>query len=342
MVFDSLARLALVSELSRRFGYHETGVEDYLLVRRRIADWIELTGWHLDKMGSAATFEFASSGSTGAPDWTTHSLASLASEIRAILAGPLSDKPPKRILALVPPQHIYGFLWTVLLPSATGIPVVDVPAGLASSTFRKVTAGDLIVATPFGWDALGKSGQTLPDGVTGISSGGPTTSATWQAATDLGLGRLIEVYGATETGGIGWRDSEAEPFRLMDDVAGSSEGLARGPQPARRLQVQDRLDWVAERAFFVLGRHDTVVQVAGVNVNLSELEAAFCGATGATEVAIRLSGDRLKAFVAADRGAKEAALQALMRTLPAAARPDEITWGSAIPRTPEGKRADWS
>ena len=339
--FDSLARLDLVAELTERFGYSETGVEDYLLHRRKIADWIELTIWHLEQRGADATFSFASSGSTGAPSWTSHSSRDLSSEIGAILKVPLAGRAPDRILALVPPQHIYGFLWTVLLPSALSVPVVDLPPGLAGSTLRQARPGDLVVATPYGWEALGKSGKSLPEGVSGISSGGPTTEATWTACRTLGVTGLIEIYGATETAGVGWRSDPNTPFHLADDVLRTEKGLARASSPERAFPLQDDLVWQSERAFRVNGRRDTVVQVAGVNVNLSELTANLRAATGAEDAALRLSGDRLKAFIVADRARAETDLHDFLSSLPAAARPANITWGDALPRTPEGKLADW-
>ena len=340
--FDSLARLDLVAELTERFGYAETGVEDYLLHRRRIGDWIELTTWHFEQLGADAKFGFRSSGSTGTPNWTTHSLRDLSSEIAAIRNGPLAASIPNRVLALVPPQHIYGFLWSVLLPSATGAGLVDLPAGLPSSTFRTARSGDLIIATPYGWEALAKAGKPLPPGISGISSGGPTTTATWASCKRLGLSRLTEIYGATETGGIGWRSAPDAPFHLAEDILRANGNLVRASAPGRELNLQDHLEWRTDRLFDVVGRRDTVVQVAGVNVNLSQLRADLCAATGAQDAAIRLSGDRLRAFVVADRLRTEAALHTFFSNLPAPARPADVTWGDALPRTAEGKLADWS
>ena len=340
--FDSLARLDLVADLTERFGYAETGVEDYLLHRRRIGDWVELTAWHLEQRGAEASFGFASSGSTGAPSWTSHRLRDLSSEITAIQTGPLDGRTPDRILALVPPHHIYGFLWTVLLPSAIGVPVVDIPSGLASSTLRQARPGDLIVATPFGWETLAKSGKSLPPGVSGISSGGPTTDVTWTACNSLGVSHLTEVFGATETAGIGWRSAPDTPFQLADDIARIGRDLARASSPERPLPLQDHLAWQSERTFQVAGRRDTVVQVAGVNVNLTELTENLCATAGVKDAAIRLSGDRLKAFVVADRAQTEPALHTFFSNLPAPARPTDITWGDALPRTSEGKLADWA
>ena len=340
--FDSLARLDLVAELTERFGYAETGVEDYLLHRRRIGDWIELTSWHLEQRGAEAALAFASSGSTGTPSWTSHSLRDLSSEIAAIQKGPLAARMPDRILALVPPHHIYGFLWTVLLPSAIDVPIVDLTPGLASNVLRQSRPGDLIVATPYGWEALARSGKSLPSGIGGVSSGGPTTDATWAACERLGISHLTEIFGATETAGVGWRSDPDAPFQLADDILRIGETIARASSPERLLPLQDHLEWQSDRTFRVTGRRDTVVQVAGVNVNLTDLKEKLCAATGAEDAAIRLSGTRLKAFVVADRTQAEPALHGFLSSLPAPARPSDITWGDALPRTAEGKLADWA
>jgi len=336
--FDSLARLELVAELTNRFDLAETGVEDYFLVRRRIGDWLELLTWHLSECAAKITFGFASSGSTGKPKWAYHTRVGLIGEVQAALSGPLADTSPRRVLSLVPPHHIYGFIWTVLLPEFAGLEVLEFAAGLPSRAMRCAQPGDLIVATPFGWDQFAGLEKTLPPGVSGITSGAPATPETWAAAQHVGIAKLIEIYGASETAGIGWRDTACANFQLASDVASSGGNLFRG---GVELAVQDKLAWPGAREFQVLGRRDTVVQVAGVNVNLSHLRDEIIAATGARDAAIRLDGARLKAFIAADRTVTETALHAYLNTLPAAARPSHIDWGRELPRTPEGKLRDW-
>ncbi|MEM1273972.1 MAG: 4-coumarate--CoA ligase [Pseudomonadota bacterium] len=342
---DSLARIELVQSLTARFGLDATGVEDYFLVQRRFGDWVDLLMWHLEQMGDRAALGFFTSGSTGAPKHIEHRALDLLSEIDALISGPLADWPAGgRILSLVPPHHIYGFLWSVLLPSRTGRTVIDLPPGMPGPVLRTAKPGDLIVATPFLWDAMGRLTRRLAADVTGVTSGAPSTQATWQAAEHVGLSRLIEIYGASETGGVGWRTGAEAAFVLASDIARDGAEVYRRSNMATALPVQDHLDWDGADTFRITGRKDTVVQVAGTNVNLSDLRHQILSATAAQDAALRLDGLRLKAFIAVAPAMKdqaEAAFHRFAATLPAPARPARVDWGTSLPTSPHGKAADW-
>lgn len=342
---DSLARLDLVMAVARYFNLQDTGVEDYLTVRRGLADWVDLVGWHLAQVGLDAKITFSSSGSTGPAKHITHARAVLDGEIDAVLQDPLRDLSSQgRVLSLVPAHHIYGFLWTVLLPERSARAAIEVPLGAPTAVFRHAQPGDLIVATPFGWETLAKCDLRLPEGLWGVSSGGPTTDKTWQAAQSIGLSRLIEVYGSSETGGLGWRIDAKAPFKLLPDITRQEGKLHRHAAPQQNLDIPDRLQWLEADRFFVKGRKDTVVQVAGENVNLGEWRRACLAQTGAEDVAIRLDDARLKAFVVTSGALQdktEAAMHSFLSTLPAAARPDRIRYGTELPRAANGKLMDW-
>ena len=339
---DSLDRLALVTVMNDFFGLSVTGIEDYLLIRRRLGDWLDLVQAHLDRVGGDAQFAFSTSGSTGKPRKALHPLALLRSELTAQIAGPLATTgAPARVVALVPPHHIYGFLWTVLLPDMLGLDVLDLSQAAPTALFREGRPGDLVVGTPFGWGRICDCGRPLPAGLIGVTSGAPCPDATWTALGQAGLTSVTEVYGASETGGIGWRTGPDAPFRLLDDIAITRRRLSRG---GRRLRVQDRLGWCGDTTFRVLGRKDKVVQVAGKNVNLDGLRTRLLRETGATDAAVRLVEDRIACFIATPPQSEpqvRVALHALLRQLPAVERPASITFGAALPRTPMGKLASW-
>jgi 4-coumarate--CoA ligase len=343
--FDSLARLDLVMCVNRFFDLSSTGIEDYLLVHRGLSDWVSLVGQHLEMVGTAAQVTFSSSGSTGPQTHSPHGLAALDSEVAAHLQGPLAGwDRTGRILCPLPVHHIYGFLWGVLLPARAGAGAIDLPSGLPGPVLRSARAGDLVLSTPFGWSRLAAAGRALPEGVTGVSSGGPTTPETWQAARQLGLARLIEVYGSSETAGLGWRDDPEQPLTLFSDIRHTDQGLMRPRSPSPSLTLQDHLDWVDSTRFHVRGRKDCVVQVGGVNVSLDHVRQHLCALPGVADAAVRLDGERIKSFVvsdAADTETLERALRRHLHSLPAPARPDRFTFGRALPRSDTGKLRDW-
>lgn len=342
---DSLATIELVTHLNLFFGLDATGVEDYLLIRRSLGEWVGLVEHHVSVLGPSLSITFETSGSTGRPKRIRQSRQALESEVDGLLEGPLKPSRVNRILCAVPVTHIYGFLWGVLLPKRLGLDAIDLPAGLPGAMLRKGRPGDLILATPFSWDRTSLCAGRFAPGVVGVTSGGPTTADTWHASEACGLSRMIEVYGSSETGGVGWRDEERRPFILMPDVERMAPEEAELRRPgAGVLDVQDHLDWVAPSEFRVRGRRDPVVQVAGTNVNLFDLRRLIEAEPGVSEAAVRLDGDRLKAFVVRTAEAApdlEERLRRALSCLPAPARPERYRFGPALPRTATGKLADW-
>ncbi|ETX29346.1 4-coumarate--CoA ligase [Roseivivax isoporae] len=342
--FDSLARLDLVARLTRWLGLAATGVEDYLLIRPRLGDWADLVAHHFATVGPAAQIAFETSGSSGAPRMVVHDRVTLDAEIAALRAALPERAPSGRVLCAVSPRHLYGFLWGLLLPAAEGRVAIDLHGDAPLRAVRDARAGDLILATPFLWERLAMLGSVLPPGVLGVTSGSAAGPSTWQAAGTLGLEMLLDVYGATETGGIGLRRAADAPFDLLPHLQGDAAGLHRR-HDGTEVPLQDHLRWQDGARFRVTGRRDRVLQVAGTNVNPRSVRETVLATGLVRDVAVRLDGERLKAFVvlADDVGqdVAEPQIRAALTRLPAPARPDRFSFGTALPRTATGKLADW-
>ncbi len=352
---DSLARLAIVERVNQFFGLHETGAEDYLLVRRSLGEWAEIVAASfrppLRDAWTAVTFQ--SSGSTGAPKAITHAMAALDEEV-AVWAGLFSSA--RRILACAPPHHIYGFLFTVMLPERLGAELVDARAWPPSAVARRAAAGDVIVATPFVWAHMLSGGARFASGVEGVSSGAPTPPELAAAVRDAGLAQLTEVYGSSETAGVGWRCDPQAPFTLMEYWRrDGTDGLIRSrPDSECATPTPDHLAWEGDRHFRPLKRRDGAVQIGGVNVFPDQVRAVLCDHPDVTAAAVRVDEAgrgagraRLKAFVVWRDGASPddaaASLDAhCAARLPAPARPASYRFGSALPVNAMGKPCDWS
>ena len=100
---------------------HESGIEDYLLVRQTLGEWTHIAQTSLSRFSARLTFR--TSGSTGVAKSCSHQLDALWQEVREI--APLL-KGTRRIFSAVPRHHIYGFLFTMLLPAALGLDAGDV------------------------------------------------------------------------------------------------------------------------------------------------------------------------------------------------------------------------
>jgi 4-coumarate--CoA ligase (photoactive yellow protein activation family) len=351
---DSLELLQLGTALSEALHLHVSGIEDYLLAGRRLRDWVEVAATGLERY--AATLTFRSSGSTGEAKGCVHGLAALREE--AALHGQLLPDR-RRILCAVPCHHVYGFLFGVLLPQELGLPAgafVDLRASTPAWLAHGAQAGDLVIGHPEFWNAVARAVPTLPPDVVGVTSTGPIADAVCERALANGLARLVHVYGATETAGIGVRASHRDPYILLPWWR--LEGEA-GTRCVRRLPdgdvqahtVPDHLERAGERSFHVGARIDEAVQVGGVNVYPAHVRAVLLRHPAVQDAAVRLmlpgEGSRLKAFVVPKPGALGAAeLQQQLRdwadaALTAPERPKAIRLGPALPRTAAGKLADW-
>jgi 4-coumarate--CoA ligase (photoactive yellow protein activation family) len=348
---DSLERLRLAGAVNEMFHIHETGIEDSLLVERRFGDWVDLVArcWQ----SNPARLSFRTSGSTGKPKRCTHSFASLHAEVQEHA----TRLRPRRIFSAVPAHHIYGFLFTVLLPAEVGCPVLDIRRNLPPvDAFRP---GDVIVAFPDHWHFMLRSLDHLPD-VTGVTSTAPMPT---DLACDLsanGLRRLVEIYGASETAGIAWRDDPHGPFQLLDhwavadtvEIGGAARPLPLIGRDGRQVTTPDEVVLLTLRSFTVRRRADGAVQIGGVNVFPKHVAETLAQHPMIAQARVRPSqldeGGRLKALIVprditAPVDELRRTVQDWMAThLTAAERPRSLTFAVCLPKGALGKDSDWS
>lgn len=342
---DSLELLEAARYVDQMFQLSQLGIEEFLLVRRTLGQWAALAA---DALAHAeAGLVFSSSASMGAAHHHRHELSQLAAEA-CFWHSQLGNR--KRILSLVPAQHIYGFLFTVLLPQLSGSARIEMLARLPHRVISEVAPGDVLVAHPLVWQSLADAGHNLPDDVVGISSTAPLSATTWQQCLDLGLSRMIEVYGSSETAGIGWRESPKQAFALLDrwqDLDSKQIDALVEQSGGRHYPLPDRLTVVGARQFYPAGRRDQAVQVAGRNVYPLAVAECIRAVDEVEDCQVRLDQDagRLKALVITASGDIEALEASLRQRVAAAfsdaARPGRYDFARRMPRNAMGKPQDW-
>jgi len=350
---DSMEKLALATCVTDFFQIRESGLEDYLLRYKTLGQWAELVA-EARKRGTQ-NLTFYTSGSTGQPKACPQNWQSLVAEseyFRQVFTQGL-QQPIQRILALSPCQHIYGFLFSALLPDLLQVPVIRGIKAFSLLQSRNLQAGDLVVGFPFIWKQISRSQQSFPTGVMGITSTGPCDPQVIQQLHQQGLSHLVEIYGSSETGGLGWRAQTEQPFQLLprwQAVEGRDDALldlaSHQQQP-----LNDQLQWQDARHFYPAGRLDQAVQVAGINVFPAHIAAKLRQLPQVQEVAVRLmspaEGERLKAFVIpADPQQSVTELRQQLQTwcqhnLKTAERPQAFTFGAQLPHNSLGKASDW-
>ncbi|NCC26534.1 MAG: hypothetical protein EOM25_15240, partial [Deltaproteobacteria bacterium] len=167
----------------------------------------ELAG--LDSLGQWADFllreigsrpeviTFFTSGSTGEPKPILREYYFLEQD-----ALHLADmlRGSKRVIGLVPPHHIYGFIYTILIPKVLGAGLEDYRFKRPSTIVKQSRAGDCIVGFPHLWRLCSETRERFPAGVIGTTSTGPCPADIIRSLKRQGLGMMVEIYGSSESG----------------------------------------------------------------------------------------------------------------------------------------------
>jgi 4-coumarate--CoA ligase len=307
-----------------------------------------------EQLHATRDLQFQTSGSTGHPKFQQHTWAALGQEVDFLTT---LFPATKRIVRAVPCHHIYGFLFTLLLPQRLAVPTVEARTWSPSKLQQALQPGDLLVSHPLHWQSFQRSVMTVPAGVTGVTSTAPFSSATWQQLQQQGLQQIVEVYGSTETAGVAWREQPEDWFTLFPywnwDPSANVPTLRRAEEAAAfPLMDQIELHPQDHRRFRPLRRRDEAVQVAGHNVFPSHIADRLREHSLVEDCAVRLmrpdEGSRLKAFVVGTGNrvlepAEQQSLRAWIASqLPAPQQPKSLRFGSELPRNDAGKLTDWT
>lgn len=239
------------------------------------------------------------SGSSGEPKLIDKSLAQLANEVEALERLWGQNLGKATILGSVACQHIYGLLFRLLWPLCAGRPVyrraLPFPEDLQQASLAiargsaSVASAVACTAPGFAWVAspalLKRMGDNLDWSALScvkqvFSSGGALPSEAAESLHER-LGQWpTEIYGSSETGGIGWRqgDTAWQPFpgvELSLDETGALR-IASPYLPAGHIeQSADAAEIGADGRFVLRGRLDRIIKLEEKRISLPMLEQAL-------------------------------------------------------------------
>ncbi len=360
---DSLERLSLAARISEFFHLHETGAQDHLFDCISLEDVVRVIAFAARQ--GVDRISVRSSGSTGPAKIISHSLHEIAIEADfwlTLVPG------RQRVVTFVPTAHLYGFMFAAMLAGARGWPVLRAEELGVPQTIRALTPGDLVIASPRLLARMVREGLPLPPDVLVISSGQALPPETVAAVRERGAERLIDSYGASEIGGIGWREDVREPFHLLpflfpvagQDDAGGPDAVQKRPgrgtllelrkgNRRRLVRLEDHIQWIDERRFVLGGRVQPLVAAKEGELDLERVRAVLCSHTEVADAAVTMDrlANRLKAFVVPKAAVydPERLARRLRRDLKPLLHPFEmphdVRFGPEIPRDPLGKLIDW-
>lgn len=294
------------------------------------------------------------SGSTGEPQpnfkhWGPL-VADVAAEIRRLGVG-----PGHAILGTVPPQHMYGFESTVLLPLLSGAALTAerlfYPAEIEEA-LAGVPAPRILFTTPFHlrtWIEASSPGSGTPTVETIVSATAPLSVALARRAEERTGAQLLEIYGCTEAGQVATRRPTAgpewTPFDGLRVWKSGEHAMVEGGHVERPTTLGDLIELHEDGTRFILhGRTADMVNIAGKRNSMGYLNHQLTAIEGVEDGAFFMPDEtgedgvtRLAAFAVAPGLEPAAILARLRERIDPAFLPRPLVLVDRLPRQLTGK-----
>lgn len=297
------------------------------------------------------------SGSTGNPKPYPKTWNAVTHETRvAARSLGLAAGEPGYVVSTVPPQHMYGFIYSVIMPAQLGY-VIGAQRPFYPEDIRKALTAysrpGILITTPVHIRACVREQAPLPPLRLIISATAPLADTLAQQAETLFHTRVLEVYGSTETASIAARHTVAtDVWRTFDDIEVSQSDhslCVSAPYLPRPMVLSDTVEVRGKREFILFGRDVDMVKIAGKRMSLAELNRHLLEVEGVTDAVFFLPDAgaegrelRLSAFVVAPGRTREQILEALRARIDPVFLPRPLRLLESLPRNATGKlpRAD--
>lgn len=292
------------------------------------------------------------SGSTGAPLPHIKSWGSLVHNVQAQAESlHLKTEVSYTFLGTIPPQHMYGFESTVLLPLQSGNTLHSgqpfYPEDIAEA-LNQIKGDRIMVSTPLHLRLLLDAELSLPEIELVLSATAPLSEALAHKTEAYVHAPLIEIYGSTETGQIATRrTTQTDEWQLMPDVrlkSISDRLWAEGGHVEIPAALNDVIVPTADDRFLLQGRMQDIINIAGKRNSLASLNHHLTSIDGVIDGAFfmpdELSHDhvtRLSACVVAP-GLNAAQISAeLRKRIDPVFLPRPLLFTESLPRNSTGK-----
>jgi acyl-coenzyme A synthetase/AMP-(fatty) acid ligase/uncharacterized membrane protein/3-hydroxymyristoyl/3-hydroxydecanoyl-(acyl carrier protein) dehydratase len=310
------------------------------------------------------------SGTTGQPKAIRQRLTEFEKDNAFILSKWGDEFLTRKVCSTVSPHHIFGLLFSVMLPFTAGVPFrrerIEYP-----ETFKQLSDDSyLIITVP----ALLKrsvemagsgSADEQPQETFGLrspwifTSGGAVPQGIAAATEKLFGFWPLEVYGSTETSGIAWRQSRTGPEWTPFDNAEvwkNEDGCLVIKSPYIRntesFTTGDLVEFLPGGRFLLKGRADSIVKIEEKRISLAEMENRIMQSALVADTAVIALQDKrqyLAAAVVLNKEGKERFGETekfrinawfreyLQRFFENMLIPKKWRYVEALPRNPQGK-----
>jgi acyl-coenzyme A synthetase/AMP-(fatty) acid ligase len=255
------------------------------------------------------------------------------------------------VVATVPPQHMYGLEFSVLLSlfghasvcAAKPFFAADIAASL-----QRLPEPRILVTTPVHLRALLDSGQPLPR-ISGVVSATAPLSREMARDAEARYGAPVqEVFGSTETCVIAHRRTAHEdawtPYPDVTLHPQPDGTRVEAPQLAEPVVLADIVETLDDGRFRLCGRNTDLLEIAGKRASLGDLTHKLLAVPGVRDGVVFQMGEtdamgvrRVAALVVAPGLDTGAILDALRRDIDPVFLPRPLKLVDALPRSETGK-----
>ncbi|NRA71338.1 MAG: acyl-CoA synthetase [Gammaproteobacteria bacterium] len=253
---------------------------------------------------------FYTSGSSGSAKAIEKNFGQLITEVEQLeqtFGAMINDAI---VMSTVSHQHIYGLLFKLLWPIWSGRDVYlntfEYPEHLVHQVQRLAQRSLCLISSPAYYHRLVKDNVlvAVKDNIAVlISSGGPLDLSAALSLKQALNCAPIEVFGSTETGGIGWRQRSSEhceAWRAFDDIAIAIDPLEQrllidSPYISQSgwMMTDDRVEIIDQQRFKLLGRADRIVKIEEKRCSLDEIQLRLSSHEWVEQAyVLALSGER--------------------------------------------------
>ena len=260
---------------------------------------------------------------------------------------------PLGVIATVPPWHMYGLEYTILLPLFNDVRIYagntlfpdDILSGVERTPVKRI-----LVSTPVHLRALLRSKLTFPSIARILCATAPLTQELATAIADMLATNICELYGCSEAGCLACRDPVmTAQWTFFDEFAIDRNGefvCINADHLSEPVTLSDHLEFSADGRFILKGRGADLVKIGGKRGSLAELTNRLLRIDGVEDAVVfspdpNPDGDgieaRLAALVVCSSCDIKDVRSELARTVDPVFMPRPLRQVDALPRNQSGK-----
>ena len=352
VIVDSFEWMSIASRVVEFFQLDSSGLEDYLLRFSTLQQWAEVI--ETSREDHRLDITFCSSGSVAQVSHHRHDWMALLAEAQFFVDFiKRHDVEIERVVSFVPPHHIYGFIFSVLIPELLDIPAVRGLKAFSMTQAQQLKNNDLLIGFPAAFEQFVQMDTTFPPTANAVCSTGPCAPAVLNALTRNGLNSVFEIYGSTETAGVGIRNDPNQPYQLLSRWIKQGKEQLMDNLSRELIDLPDSIQWHGPGLFEPLNRNDEVLSICGKSVHPEAIADVIRQHPNISDARVRLNhaqeSHSLKALLIADpeqRSGQAETLIAQVRTwladkLEPHELPKRFAVRDSIPTNELGKEIDW-